>query len=354
MISSDQISIVIQGAVGAELTDCIRSARQNLPEAEIILSTWKDSLIPHDLPINACVFSTDPGAKPAVKGGKLLNNTNRQLVSTMAGLRRASRPYTLKLRTDFRVDHAGFISGFTTTDIRDESYTLFKQKIVIPNYATRFPESGTASYPFHPSDLSLFGLTEDIIKLFDVPQVDGTDWDWALEHEHEIPWDRNIPIFLPRYAPEQHFFVKSLQKNGHRISLTHYHDTNGNVAELSRRYMANNFVILNIQNFGISTSKPALAYAIAKDIHNCYSENIYKSEYRKWCDPKQPLTWRELLEHRLTRKKHLHEKLIKHRLAMQQHAKLIFQTSSEGPLMHSHKMLADALASLYYFVRTIL
>lgn len=354
MISSDQISVVIQGAVGTELADCICSVRKNLPKAEIILSTWKGSQIPNGLPVNACVFSTDPGAKPAVKDGKLLNNTNRQLVSTMAGLRRASRLYTLKLRTDFTIQHAGFINGFTTTDIRDKSYALFKQKIVIPHYATRFPESGTASYPFHPSDISLFGLTEDIIKMFDVPPVEEADWNWALQHEEKIPWDRNIPIFLPRYAPEQHFFVKSLRAHGHDIEFKYYHDTSGNIPELSRRYLANNFVVLDMKNFGISTDKVALAYAITKDIHNCYSERIYQAEYRKWCDPKHPLTWQESLENRLTRKKNLHEKLVKHRLAMQQHAKFIFHTSDEGPLMHSHKMLADALSSLYYFVRAIL
>lgn len=354
MISSDQVSVVIQGAVGAELADSVRSVRQKLPKAEIILSTWEGSQIPQDLPLNVCVLSADPGAKPAVKDGKISNNTNRQLVSTIAGLRKASRPYALKLRTDFQLRHTGFIDGYSTEDIRDNQYVLFKQKIVIPNYATRFPTPNTASYPFHPSDLSLFGLTEDVITFFDVPKVDDPDWDWALRHASNIPWDVNTPLFLPRYAPEQHFFINSLRGRGHDIDCEYYHDTRGKISEISRRYLVNNFIILNMQDYGISTTKASLAYAIMKDIHNCYSTNIYISEYRKWCDPHFPLTWRESIESRLMRRKHLHQKLIKHQVAMQQHAQLIFRPSNEGPLTHSHKMVADALSSLYYFIRTIL
>lgn len=303
--------------------------------------------------MDQCIFSPDPGARPAVKGGKLLNNTNRQLVSTVAGLRRANRPYTLKLRTDFEIHHPGFIQGFTTTDLRDTKYTLFKHKLVIPNYATRYPTPNTASYPFHPSDLSVFGLTEDVTRYFDAPPLGEADWNWALQYESEITRGQNVPLFLPRLAPEQHFFINSLRANGHPIELRHYHDTSGNIAEQSRRYLVNNFVVLDMQDYGISTGKSALAYAITKDINNCYSRNLYRSEYRMWCDPNAKLNWREAIEARLTRRKITHEKLVKHRFAMQQHAQLIFRASDEGSFTHSHKMLADAISCLYYFLRAI-
>jgi len=353
MISSDQISVIIQGAIGAEIKDCVRSVRQVLPESEIILSTWEGSQIPDGLTVDVCVFSSDPGARPAVRGGKLLNNTNRQLVSTMAGLLRASRPYSLKLRTDFEVNHAGFIKGFTTTDLRDPEYALYKHKIVIPHYATRYPSPDTPSYPFHPSDLSLFGLTEDVIKHFDAPHLDEDDWDWALRHESEITWDHNFPFFLPRLAPEQHFFVHSLRKHGRTIDMRHYHDTSDDISDQSRRYLVNNFVVLNMTDYGIRTRKAALANAVVKDINNCYSHSLYRAEYRKWCDPNARLNLIEYLEARLTRHKRIHEKLVKHRIAMLQHAQLIFRPSDEGSFTHSHKMLADAISCLYYFVRAI-
>ncbi|MEK6669947.1 MAG: WavE lipopolysaccharide synthesis family protein [Pseudomonadota bacterium] len=353
MISSDQISVIIQGAIGAELNDCIRSVRKGLPKSEIILSTWEGSQLPDGLVVDACIFSPDPGARPAVKDGKLLNNTNRQLVSTLAGLLRASRPYALKLRTDFEIHHPGFIQGFTTSDVRDPDYTLYKHKIVIPHYATRYPSPNSPSYPFHPSDLSLFGLRDDIIKHFDAPPLDEADWNWALQHESEIIWDQNLPLFLPRFAPEQHFFVHSLRAHGRTIDMRHYHDTRGDIAEQSRRYLVNNFVVLDMQDYGIRTRKSALAHAITKDINNCYSHNLYRAEYRKWCDPNARLTWQESLEARLTRRKRIHEKLVKHRIAMQQHAQLIFRPSDEGSFTHSHKMLADAISCFYYFVRAI-
>lgn len=353
MISSDQISVVIQGAVGAELHRCVESVRKALPRAEIILSTWQGSAIPDGLASDLTVFSPDPGAKPAVQGGKLLNNTNRQLVSTLAGLRRATRPYALKLRTDFEILGLGFIHAFERDELRDPAYVHYRRKLVIPHYATRFPTSEGVSFPFHPSDLSLFGLTEDVLRHFDVPLVDEEDWDWALQHQNEIPRRGDLPLFLPRLAPEQHFFVHSLRKHGHAVKLRYYHDTSADVPLQSRRYLVNNFVVLTAHDFGVRTTKSTLAAAINEDINDCYSPELYRAEYRQWCDPAARLTWRESIEARLARRKRLHEKLVKHRLAMRRHARLVFRTSNEGAFTHSHKMLADAASSLYYFVRAI-
>lgn len=353
-ISSDQISVIVQGAVGQEIVECITSVRKVLPRAEIILSTWEGSSIPGGLPINTCLFSADPGARPSIQPGSAPNNTNRQLVSTLAGLRRATRAYALKLRTDFHVLHDGFADAFSPSDVRDGKFTLFKHKIVIPHYATRFPTKDTASSPFHPSDLSLFGLTEDLIKFFDVPLVSNDDWDWAVRHKGIHRPITNTPIYLPRFAPEQHFFVNSLRLNGHAIEIEYHHDTRGDIATQSRRYIANNFVVLDMKRYGVSTKKASLSYAMTKDINDCYSHKIYRTEYRKWCDPHAPLTWPELLEARLIRRKHFHEKLVKHKFAMQQHAQMILEKTPEGSFTHSHKMVADAISTAYYFARAIL
>lgn len=352
MIPSDQISVIVQGAVGNDIADCIRSIRQHLPQAEIILSTWEASNVPPNMSVDVCLFNQDPGARPFTLDASLLNNTNRQLVSTLAGLRKATRPYALKLRTDFQIAHPGFSRAFVRNDVRTPAFAHYREKIVIPHYATRYPTS-TRSYPFHPSDLSLFGLTEDLLKHFDVPLLNDDDWDWSVRHADEIKELPSPPIFRPRLAPEQHFFVHSLQKNGHSIPVRHHHDVTGDIPQISRQYLVNNFVVLDMKDFGITTNKPSLAHAIKKDIADCYSSSIYRSEYRIWCDQHYQLPWRDALEARLMRNKKFHAKFIKHRLAMLQHARLIWGQSPEGPLTHSHKMLADSLSCLYYFLRAI-
>ena len=41
MIKSEDISVVVQGAIVSNLTNnCLKSIRKYLPKAEIILSTW--------------------------------------------------------------------------------------------------------------------------------------------------------------------------------------------------------------------------------------------------------------------------------------------------------------------------
>lgn len=352
MILSDQISVIVQGAVGDEIADCIRSVRQHLPQAEIILSTWEGSKLPPDLSIDTCIFNEDPGARPFNRDASLLNNTNRQLVSTLAGLRQATRRYSLKLRTDFQVINVGFLRAFERRDARTTAFVHYREKIIIPHYSTRFPESAKP-YPFHPSDLSLFGLTEDLLKHFNVPMLQRDDWDWAMKHADEVKAPPSDNPFLPRFAPEQHFFIHSLLAHGHAISVRHHHDVSGDITRLSRQYLVNNFVVLDMPEFGVTTRKPSLVYAMNKDIVNCYSSAIYRSEYKFWCDPHAKLLWLDTIKSRLARKKCIHEKLVKHRLAVRQHAQLILTQSPEGRLNHIHKMLADALSCLYYFLRAI-
>jgi hypothetical protein len=352
MISSDQISVIVQGAVGNDIELCINSIRHQLPMAEIILSTWEGSQIPQGLAVDITILNKDPGARPFNLNASLPNNTNRQLISTIAGLRQATRPYTLKLRTDFQIVHTGFLQAFTCHHLRTTAFIHYREKIVIPHYSTRFPESATP-YPFHPSDLCLFGMTEDLIKHFDVPLLDESDWDWALNRADKTKTPHSDSPFRPRFAPEQHFFVHSLRAHGHAIPIQHHHDVSGDIPQLSRQYLVNNFVVLDMHEFGVTTQKPTLAYAIDRDIGNCYSSAIYRAEYRLWCDPNAPLHWRDALEARLVRNKRLHEKFVKHHLAMRQHALLMLENPPEGRFSHGHKMLADGLSTLYYFLRAI-
>lgn len=353
MIPSDQISVIVQGAVGNDIEDCILSIRQHLPHSEIILSTWEGSKLPPALPVDACLFNKDPGARPLNQDASLLNNTNRQLVSTIAGLRKATRPYALKLRTDFQILHTSFLSAFERYDVRVPAFVHYREKIVIPHYSTRFPESAKP-YPFHPSDLCLFGLTEDLIKHFDVPMLEENDWDWALRHADEVNTPPSDNPSRPRFAPEQHFFLHSLWAHGHHVPVRHHHDIGGDISQLSRRYIVNNFVVLDMAEFGVTTHKPSLAYAITKDIANCYSTALYRAEYQLLCAPQASLRWSDAIEARLTRKKRIHEKFVKHQLAMRQHAQLMWTQSPEGRFNHSHKMLADSLSSFYYFLRALI
>ena len=105
MILSKDISVVVQGPIHTQdnLTKrVLESVRTHLPDAELILSTWKGSNV-DGLDCDVLLLNDDPGA---INGR---NNVNRQIVSTRNGLQKATRTYAVKLRTDMQLTGTGFI-----------------------------------------------------------------------------------------------------------------------------------------------------------------------------------------------------------------------------------------------------
>ena len=104
MTLSKDISVVVQGPIHTQdnLTKrVLESVRTHLPDAELILSTWKGSQI-DGLDCDVLLLNDDPGA---ING----YNVNRQIVSTRNGLQKATRTYAVKLRTDMQLTGTGFI-----------------------------------------------------------------------------------------------------------------------------------------------------------------------------------------------------------------------------------------------------
>jgi WavE lipopolysaccharide synthesis len=90
-----QLSFVVQGAVarGAFSTRQVCAAiRRWFPGSEIVVSTWRGQDV-DGIDADQVVRSEDPGPLPSA------HNTNRQLVSSREGVRRASNPLVVKLRS---------------------------------------------------------------------------------------------------------------------------------------------------------------------------------------------------------------------------------------------------------------
>lgn len=169
LISGKNISVVVQGPIQRQdsLTRrVLESVRTHLPDAELILSTWKGSDV-SGLNYDILLLNDDPGA---INGN---NNVNRQIVSTRNGLEKASRKYAMKLRTDTLLTGTGFLDAFERYPERRDDFKVFEHKIVIPTLYTRNPlrvsfYSGL-SFFFHPSDIFQFGLKTDLWSLWNIP-----------------------------------------------------------------------------------------------------------------------------------------------------------------------------------------
>lgn len=238
MICPSQISIIVQGYISEQYTTtCLKSLRQHLPEAEIILSTTGKT-IPQINGYDVLVLSEDPGAQLIDIPNNVYNNINRQIASTRAGLEKATRPYSLKFRSDLILDGIEWLSYFQKYDLIAPA-TCFKNRVLICDFYTRNPRIMPVS--FHPSDWIMFGRTEDL-KVYYATE---------LQAENEILWfNHNLKrnaIFghmLSRYTPEQYLCYQYL-KRFKKIQFQNYYDNTATNIQETERFFAENMVILD-------------------------------------------------------------------------------------------------------------
>jgi hypothetical protein len=157
---SNEISIVVQGPMSchAETQTLIDRLRKTFPRSQIIVSTWKnrkklklngvDDLIQDKMPKQILL--------KAVSGAK---NVERQIVSTLNGLRKAKKKYCLKIRTDM------ILLRKPVLYIEKNNTKHLRGKILIPTEYTR-DENLAANYRFHFSDILQFGFTSDLYKIW--------------------------------------------------------------------------------------------------------------------------------------------------------------------------------------------
>lgn len=288
-ISSSDISVIVQGAIIKNETEkTLKSIRKKLPNAEIILSTWQGSDI-LDLDYDILVLNEDPGANSLLPVAENIDNVNRQIISTKNGLKRATRKYALKLRTDCKISGLGFINCFnkikTNNLKREKAYNYFKERVIIDSIFTRDPR-GIASEKlnlcFHPSDIWQFGLTEDLMNLFNIPLQTK-----FISQINNVSYQYRVP--------EQYILTAFLEKQGLKIPLDYMYHNEEYTCSLTYRILLNNFFILNNEDSGITLPK---TFPSRKNDNRLYSAilttNIYFSLYKALYDKtfKFPIRYR--------------------------------------------------------------
>lgn len=280
-IKSVDLSVVVQGAIDKGITlECLKSIRNFLPDAEIILSTWQGSDV-KGLDYDILVLNKDPGAIKTDLVNNVTNNQNRQLVSTREGIKKASRKYILKLRTDFVLHSAKFLEYWNKFLSRHETYNIFRHKIIASSVFSRIASDfNHRPILFHPSDFFLLGLADDLKDYFDSIRLATDDelGNWQYLYPNKIPY----PEAHYRYAPEQ-FFLLSYAKQFFDIKFEDWTDWNQENIELSKNILYNNFIFLDYKQSGIFSEKFAYELENPDKIYGLISfdkyENIYQKEF---------------------------------------------------------------------------
>lgn len=250
-IASAEISVVIQGPLYREheegdlIVRCLASIREQLPQAEIIISTWSHQNT-IGLDADKIIISEEPPCLVDINGN--VNNILRQLVSTRRGIEAATRSFVLK----FRADHALRSSDFTV--VRDYHSTLpvsnrvFHRPITITNFFICNPLK--VPILFHLSDLIQFGHREDLLDLWSMPLPEQKDF-YITHH----PRFRFIGHFLGytsfSQVPEQSLMLGWLKKHNEEIRLPHICYTSYRLFKRWEQLLTDHFLMMNSEKAGI-------------------------------------------------------------------------------------------------------
>ena len=307
-INSNEISVIVQGPVSkTETLKCLKSVRRHLPEAEIILSTWKGSDISSfDGLYNILVENEDPGAFKFSCFHNKQNNINRMIVSTKEGLKRAKRTYCLKIRSDMFLKGKNFLKEYFLHEKRCEKFKLFSHRIIAyPYFSVKFHQKNRLKVyePFHISDWCYFGLTEDLVKLYDIDTVKEPDFSEYFIHNNTGNHIENdlFPDTKWQFPPEQYTILSCIKKYFSEIKMCHRLDITKENIEQSELFIINNFKFLDsdmwqIYNMKTCYSKFKLNFDILTQL-GLYSYSAFLIDYQRFIDKNSPIPLSNIIKY---------------------------------------------------------
>jgi hypothetical protein len=286
----EQITVIVQGPVQAlngrkqeeNITrKCLLSVRDWLPGAKVILSTWLNQDL-NNLDYDELITSEDPGTNVRnfhSDGSPQNYNNNRQIVSTLAGLKRVITPYALKLRSDNYLTSNHFVDLQCTYPKRSDQQAIFEERVVVSNVFTRKYAKGFR-VAHHLSDFFYFGLTKDLLAIWNLELLSDINQTEAQQINQK---SGGYPIDCT-----QMFWIKALQKYDSSVKLSGLLDGNKEQRRKSDLYYANNLVIGAPEDIGLGLEKKFSGKArIARLKGRCAQWQLFEWEdlYHRHCDP---------------------------------------------------------------------
>lgn len=282
-ISGEKISVVIQGPIYDDMTKkSCQSIRENLPGAEIVLSTWKGSQV-QDLDYDILVENEDPGNFTFVLPKVMDNGTdlypmniNRQIVSTKNGIENATRQFVCKMRSDSILTGAGFLDAYIkyNNPISQPYNKLLTHRVITltsVNPKRYFP------FCFYLCDWFFFGLKDDVFNMWNIPLVKEEDLKLSkLDGRYYM---------VDNFGNEQYMWLGFLKKFMD-ISIRNGYDLNRELLRQSEESYGNCCIFLTAKKAGVYSQKvknTGYGDATWKSNAGLYTINDWKRMYNEHC-----------------------------------------------------------------------
>ena len=216
-------AIVMQGPIATQddfTLETLRLYRRNMPQAQLILSTWKDenaAILAKIADLGVQVVQSD---KPQVPG---LSNVNMQIVSAGAGVRHAveqGASWVMKTRTDQRLYEPnvmpfliGLADTFPITGTDAARGTQHKRIIGVGHGSLKFA-------PYHLTDQTVFGTAQDMLVYWTPPLQDSDLVSrWTSDRE-QIYHSESIGAASKDAVAESYLASHFLMRMGRKVDWT--------------------------------------------------------------------------------------------------------------------------------------
>ena len=308
-IDSTEITILVHGKIEKQTKDVLNNIRKLFKDSPIILSTWRGSDIT-GLDFDILVENKDPGAKIfnapseakldeygfacfSINGKKYKNipkpnNVNRIIKTVQAGIEKVQTKYCLRLRTDLILKNKNFLNYWNKYPDRDSNFTIFKHRILNSSTFAQFAhvmKKDIQLLPFHMSDWIHFGLTEDIKLLYSCPfqdiEASSQYWYKHVRAQYEPFVDSGW-----QYPPETYVLYSLVKKKFPNISFKDSDSYNCENMIFSNKIIANNFVMIDDNEFSYSVIKYPQITQWCPELYNGFiTHREWLNLYKTYCDP---------------------------------------------------------------------
>ena len=170
MILFEEITFVVQGPIHPTNTKrSLLKLRKVFPGSQVILSTWECEDT-EGLDADLVLLNKDPGPSVFVyskRNEAVKVNINRQVTSTLNGLKMVKTKYAAKLRADNILHSDNVLKLFNQYTKRNIDFSCLNHRLVCSNFFAKEYERGLP-VPYFFSDFFQFGETEDLLKVWDI------------------------------------------------------------------------------------------------------------------------------------------------------------------------------------------
>ena len=197
--NGSNLSIVIQGPITSVTTELVKKIKKELPQSEVIISTWKDQEIKFCSNDKLKILKlTDPGGYFSNKKEHL--NVNRQILSTFEGVKISNKEYVFKIRSDILVNFNKVLKLYNNYNNSDNN-KYFIEKVLILNLTSVNPRKRKRLFSFN--DWIYVGCRKDLLTLFKCPMFPKKYVNFFTEN----------PTTNLRYNAEQWIFINMIFGN---------------------------------------------------------------------------------------------------------------------------------------------